>query len=164
MAPFLVHDVVAFNTYLLAEKNAQYPFRSANQFTRHSPFLLIFVLHPWLNQLAIHNDFSNSDSTFTRTFARRAFMQFTHDVREISTVCKEISRHVTLGEASHLLSGIMFLNVWPFESYPNGSTESKPVPSWIYLNPRATNKITWATLRTFISHNVIVDDFTHDDY
>lgn len=90
-------------------------------------------------------------------------MQFTHDTKKVSIVCKEISNAATLADATRLLSGIVFLNVWPSEAYPSETPESRPVPSWIYLNPRATHKINWSTLR-IISHNVMVDDFADDDY
>jgi hypothetical protein len=152
------------NPYLLAKENAHIPFKSANQFTMHSPFLLIFVLHPWLNQLAIHKDIFNNDSIFTRSFSRRAFMQFTYDKTEVRTLCKEISSTATLADAAQLLSGIMFLNVWPSDAYPSKSSESHSVPSWIYLNPRATHKINSGTLRTFPYPNVGIDDFADDDY
>lgn len=148
----------------LPKENAQYPFKSANQFTKNHPFLLIFVLHPWLNQLAIHNDSANNASISTRSPALRAFIQFTHNTKKVSAVCKEISHSATLADAARLLSGIVFLNVWPSDAYPSKSSERQPVPSWIYLNPRATHKVTWPTLRTFVDHNVGVDDFADNDY
>jgi len=160
------HVMVSSRTvqlYLLAKENAEFPFKSANQFTRNYPFLLIYVLHPWLNQLSIHDDFAGADSTFTRAFARRAFMQFTQNTQPVSEVCKEISSPTTFAEAAKLLAGIMFLNVWPADAYPADRPESRLVPSWIYLNPRATHKIKHSTMRVF-GHQVEIDDFSDDDY
>jgi hypothetical protein len=34
--------------YQKAQKNADYIFRFAKQFSRNEPFILIFVHHPWL--------------------------------------------------------------------------------------------------------------------
>ena len=65
--------------YRLAKENATYPFLRANQFTRDSPFILIFVVHPWFNQSAISHDFHGVDGAFTRALARRAFMQLTNE-------------------------------------------------------------------------------------
>lgn len=154
----------ASDPYLLAKENSEYAFRSANQFTRNAPFLLIFALHPWFNQLTIHNDFAGHDSAFTRAFARRTFMQFTQDMRSVRTVCSEITGSTTFADAASLLSGIAFLNVWPFDLYPSGSSENNPVPSWIYLNPRASHKAPQSTLRMLGARHTTMDDFANDDY
>ena len=45
--------------------------------------------------------------------ARRAFMQFSDDKTLARDHCKQISDKTTLGDASRLLSAIMFVNVWP---------------------------------------------------
>jgi hypothetical protein len=82
--------------YLLAQENASYPFRSANQFTRNAPFALIFVIHRWFNDSAIFTNFAGNDIAFARAFARRAFMQFTHDSRPLNMVCKK-RRYKLLG-------------------------------------------------------------------
>ena len=68
-------SMTSHDPYALAKENAAYPFLSANQFTRNKPFVLIYVVHPWLNHLSLDSDFANAGTTFTRAFARRAFMQ-----------------------------------------------------------------------------------------
>jgi hypothetical protein len=157
---------ITIDPYLLAQENQKYAFRSANQFTRNSPFFLIFVLHPWFNQSAIHHDFAGVDSSFTRALARRTFMQFTNDTDLLSEVCPNVTNGTTFANAAKLLSGMIFLNVWPADAYPQGSSESNPVPSWIYLNPRAAHPITRATARLFaqINPHIGIDDFAHDNY
>jgi hypothetical protein len=158
-------SMISHDPYALAKENAAYPFLSANQFTRNKPFVLIYVVHPWLNHLSLDSDFANADTTFTRAFARRAFMQFSDDKTLARDHCKQISDETTLGDASRLLSAIMFVNVWPSDAYWPGSSESKPKPSWIYLNPRATNKIPHGQMRVFQNNRATyIDDFSNDDY
>ena len=65
--------------YRLALENAEYAFRYAKQFPRHKPFLLIFVIHPWLGGLQLHGNFDGFVDKFTRALARRTFMQFRDD-------------------------------------------------------------------------------------
>ena len=106
------------NPYYLAKENALYPFRYAKQFTRNTPFILIFVVHSWFNALSIRNDFAGEDTKLTRSLARRAFMQFSNDPRSIQTVCGGAVANVTMAEASRLLSAIFFVNVWPSDTGP----------------------------------------------
>jgi hypothetical protein len=65
-----------FDPYCLARENALFPYKDAQQFTRNKPFMLIFVVHPWFNAGSIA---AGADTTFTRSLARRAFMQFSAD-------------------------------------------------------------------------------------
>lgn len=104
--------------YLLAKENALYPFVDAPQFTRHHPFILLFVFHPWYNFGGIHNDFGGVDTCFTRSLARRAFMQFSQDTKLLSTVCTKADPTATLADAARLLSAIFFVNVWPEDADP----------------------------------------------
>ena len=158
-------STISHDPYALAKENAAYPFLSANQFTRNKPFVLIYVVHPWLNHLSLDSDFANAGTTFTRAFARRAFMQFSDDKTLARDYCKQISDKTTLGDASRLLSAIMFVNVWPSDAYRPGRSESNPKPSWIYLNPRATNKIPHGQMRVFQNNlATYIDDFSNDDY
>jgi hypothetical protein len=122
-----------FDPYRLAKENALFPFKDAKQFTRNNPFILIFVVHPWFNALSLHRDFNGGGTTFTRSLARRAFMQFSNDSTPLNSVCEGVPSDVTLGDASRLLSAIFFVNVWPLEAEP---AISYTLPSWLYLNPR----------------------------
>ena len=150
---------ITVDPYLLAEENRKYAFRSANQFTRNSPFILIFVLHSWFSQIAIDRD-------FTRALARRAFMQFTDDTDPLSEVCANVATGATFADAARLLSGVIFLNVWPVYADSRDASESELSPSWIYLNPRATHQITRGTARLFahINPHIGIEDFGHDNY
>jgi hypothetical protein len=147
--------------YLLAKENALYPFVDAHQFTRHHPFILLFVFHPWYNFGAIHNDFGGVDTCFTRSLARRAFMQFSQDTKLLSTVCTKADPTATLADAARLLSAIFFVNVWPEDADP----AVQRLPTWLYLNPRATHRyILVGPFRSINIHGTKIDDFSDDDY
>jgi hypothetical protein len=149
--------------YHLAEENALYPFVDAKQFTRNNPFILIFVVHPWFNGLSIHNDFGGVDTTFTRSLARRAFMQFSNDSTPLRSIAGEVSPDATFGDASRLLSAMLFINVWPKKPEDNATYQP---PSWVYLNPRATHRIDSGSMGIFRTHEtaLYIDDFSGDDY
>lgn len=150
--------------YRLARENALYPFSDAKQFTRNSPFILIFLVHPWFNALSIHNDFAGVDTMFTRSLARRAFMQFSEDSTPLTSIAKDVPAAVTLADASRLLSAIFFVNVWPKEADPS---ITYAMPSWLYLNPRATHRLTQGSVAPFRAqspNSTYVDDFANDDY
>ena len=150
--------------YHLANENARYPFKFAKQFTRNNPFILIFVIHPWFNASSIHNDFAGADTIFTRSIARRAFMQCTLDSPLIDSICCNVPPDLTLADASRLLSAIFFVNVWPSDADPS---ITQPMPSWLYLNPRATHPITRWQLHCYQSNNpngTYIDDFVDDNY
>ena len=151
------------NPYRLAKENALYPFHDAKQFTRNSPFILIFVVHPWFNALSIGNDFAGVDTTFTRSLARRAFMQFSADSRPLTSIAKHVPNDVTLADASRLLSALFFINVWPREADPS---ITDPMPSWLYFNPRATHPFprSGSLFREQNPNRTYIDCFTDDDY
>lgn len=147
--------------YLLAKENASYPFRSANQFTRNAPFILIFVIHPWFNDGAIFSNFAGNDVAFARAFARRAFMQFTHDPGPLNAVCNEVGSDVTFSEAARLLSAIIFINAWP----SGHKLDHEIMPSAVYLNPRASHPLGYRVdLFRSINPNILIEDFANDDY
>ena len=159
-APLNVSSRV-ISPYLLAKENASYPFRSANQFTRNAPFILIFVIHPWFNDGAIFSNFAGNDVAFARAFARRAFMQFTHDASPLNAVCGEVGPGVMLSDAAKLLSAIIFINAWP----PGHELARESMPSAVYLNPRASHPLGYrASLFQAINPNILIEDFINDDY
>jgi len=139
--------------YRLAKENALFPFRDAKQFTRTNPFILIFVAHPWFDAGSLHGDFAGGGTTFTRSLARRAFMQFSNDATPLDSVCRGVSDGMTLAEASRLLSGMFFVNVWPLET----------MPSWLYSNPRAKHRIPNLSLFR-LNNSTYIDYFADDDY
>jgi hypothetical protein len=150
--------------YRLARENALYPFRDAKQFTRHASFILVLVLHPWLNANAIQDDFGGTDTCFTRALARRAFFQFSHDARKLNTLCNAVDSSVSLADAAQLLSAIFFINVWP-----GGDDEERgqPLPCWLYANPRASHPVGRSQMGLFMSldpNGIYIDDFADDNY
>jgi hypothetical protein len=150
--------------YCLARENALFSFRDAKQFTRNKPFILIFVVHPWFNAGSIGIDFAGGDTAFTRSLARRAFMQFSIDSTPLDSICRGVPSDVTLADASRLLSAIFFVNVWPSEADP---TITRPMPSWLYFNPRATHRLRRGSASLFRAnnpHGTYIDDFADDDY
>jgi len=150
--------------YRLAKENALFPFKYAKQFTRNNPFILIFIVHPWFNALSIHNDFGRVDTNFTRSLARCVFMQFSNDLMSLDCIARDVPSGLTLADASRLLSAIFFVNAFPVEADPNIAC---PLPSWLYLNPRATHRLTRGELNLFRAnntHGTYIDDFADDDY
>jgi hypothetical protein len=163
--PKPVHvSAISIDPYLLASENQKYAFRFANQFTRNSPFVLIFVIHPWFSQAIFQQDFAGANSAFTRAFCRRTFMQFSNDAASINTVCPKAALGTTFADAAGHLSAIVFLNVWPSQDYPAGSSENKPAPSWVYVNPRATHPFRDARLFAELNPHIAIDYFSHDNY
>lgn len=150
--------------YCLAKENARFLFRYAKKFTRNNPFILIFVVHPWFNAGSIHIDFAGVDTAFTRSLARRAFMQFSNDLTRLDSIAQGVPSGMTLADASLLLSAIFFVNVWPLEADP---TITRPMSSWLYLNPRATHCLRRGSVNLFRAnnpHGTHIDDFADDDY
>jgi len=150
--------------YLLAKEYALYPFKDSNQFTRRAPFILVFILHPWLNANTIGEDFAGGDTCFTRSLARRAFFQFSSDSRPLHTVCDLVDQTATLADAVRLLSAIFFVNVWPMEA---DIERKRPFPCWLFSNPRAIHQIYRHQIELFQSLNpngTYIDDFADDDY
>jgi hypothetical protein len=62
--------------YRMAEENCYYPFKSARQFARHAPFVLVFAFGHRFNP-GLSVNFGNSTLVTLRSLARRAFMQMT---------------------------------------------------------------------------------------
>lgn len=150
--------------YLLAEQNATYPLRYAHKFTRSAPFILIFVIHPWLGGLDLHHDFADYGSIFTRSLARRVFMQFRADAEPVQTLARQVLDSTSIAESTRLLSGLLFLNAWPEKS----ATTTDAPPSWFYANPRAVHPIDAHRFLSAIQGSGVgplsVDDFRNDVY
>ena len=122
---------------------------------------MIFVIHPWFNDSAIFNNFGGGDVAFARAFARRAFMQFTHDSQPLNEVCKEVGADITFSDAAKLLSAIIFVNAWP----DSHKLDRETMPSAVYLNPRASHPIGYrASLFRSINPHIVIEDFADDNY
>jgi len=104
--------------YQVAGHNRYFPFKSARQFARTKPFLLIFGFSHHFNQ-PLSVNFDDSTSTTLRALARRVFMQMPNDAGLVTAYDRK-SSPVSVGEASRLISGLLFVN------FGNGD-------SWCYL-------------------------------
>jgi hypothetical protein len=136
--------------YALANNNAEYAFGFAKQFARRKPFMLVFVVHPWLGGLRLHTSFSSDAHTFMRSFARRTFIQFLRDRAKIFAVSRAL--------ASRLLSGMMFIDAWQ-------PTDAKRTHR-LFLNPHAKHPIPGLTVRHLEVGiaSLSKDDFQNDVY
>jgi hypothetical protein len=88
----------------LAAENREYALRFGGQFARQSPFILIFVIHPWFTQGPLFH-FPENHDIFCTEFARLIFQSFDHDttIRE-GMPTNQFVKH---------LSAITFISVWP---------------------------------------------------
>lgn len=139
------------NPYELAKNNADYVFRFAKQFVRRKPFILVFVIHPWLGGLRLSQNFASDTEIFMRSFARRTFMQFRSDRTKVFDVTRRT--------ASRLLSGIMFIDAW------QQSSARSPAHA-LYLNPHAKHPVSQLTRDHLVASipDINFDDFEHDAY
>jgi hypothetical protein len=136
--------------YALAKHHAEYVFGFAKQFARRKPFMLIFVVHPWLGGLRLRTNFPGDADSFMRSFARRTFMQFLRDKEKIFGVSRAL--------ASRLLSGMMFIDAWQ-------PTDAKHTHR-LFLNPYAKHPIPGLTVRHLEAGipGLWKDDFQNDAY
>ena len=110
------------------------------------------------------NDFGGVDTTFTRALARRAFIQFSTNPAPLTSIAKGVPEDVTIADASRLLSAIFFINVFPEDA---AAGTPSLLPSWLYLNPRATHRLSPISVAHFRAPNpnrIYIDDFSNDDY
>jgi hypothetical protein len=142
--------------YRMAEENRYYPFKTARQFHRNTPFLLIFAFSPAFNGF-MSVDFDGSSGVFFRSLARRAFMQSTGDMDPVLKHDSGADSAVTIHEASRLLSGLLFLDF--------GDSEDT---AWLFLNPRAKHRLKKDHVEQMfdflIPKEMSIDDFEHDNY
>jgi hypothetical protein len=152
--PSAITSVHSQDPYRLAEENRYYPFKSAGQFCRTMPFVLIFTYAAQFNQ-ALAVNFVGSSDVSLRSMARRAFMQLTADMSPAVNFDNQVRAGVTIGDAARLLSGLLFLNL----------DNDK---GWLFLNPRATLRLTRYHVEQLFDFapmpNLGIDDFVHDNY
>lgn len=117
--------------------------------------MLVFPYLPRFN-IFLTEDSSGLNERFFRSLARRAFIQLSNDSRDCSGCDSAVPTGVTVGKASALLSGILFVDL---------STERYHV----FFNPRAEHPIPRG-VESFAMNihppNALVwcDDFVNDDY
>ena len=96
--------------FRLAEENRHYPFKSARQFTRNAPFLLIFPYATAFSK-SLGLNFIGSTEITLRAMARRAFIQLTNDKTPANKFDGKVECNVSIAEAAKLLSGLFFINL-----------------------------------------------------
>jgi hypothetical protein len=140
--------------YLQAAENRYYPFKTAGQFSRKAPFVLIFTYSHQFNQ-PLSVNFTGMSDIMLRSLARRAFIQLTADQSQAASYDKQVAAGTLISDAAKLLSGLLFIH-------------SDSDKAWLFVNPRATHKLTEYDLKQLFDFNVPtslgVDDFAHDDY
>lgn len=153
--PPLVTNVRTSGPYKQAEELRYHPFNHAAQFTTQKPFMLIFSYLYRFNTF-LHDDSSGLTEKFFRSLARRAFIQLSSDTHPGSQYDSKMPNGVTVGDASALLSAILFVDLG-IERYH------------VFFNPRAKHPIPQG-IESFmmnIQHpNALAsyDDFAHDNY
>jgi hypothetical protein len=140
--------------YRLAEENRYYPFKTASQFTRNAPFILVFSYAAQFNH-ALFLNYDNGTDITLRAMARRAFMQLSTDTTYAAMFDNQVGPGATVGDAAKLLSGLLFINLDKDKSS-------------LYLNPRATHRVSLSRVYQLFDFvpppQLSVDDFAHDDY
>lgn len=117
----------------LAANNADYAFRYAKQFAKLKPFILVFVLHPWLGGFTLSTNFGGYADRFMAEFSKRTFNDFLTDTA---------NQHFgeTRADASKMLSGLLFIDAWQGTDPPTRDTMR------LYLNPHGLRPVPDATL------------------
>ncbi len=88
-------------------------------------------------------------------------MQFTRDSQPLNKICKEVPADITISDAAKLLSAIIFVNAWPDDH----KLDYEPMPSAVYLNPRASHSINhYAGLFRSLNPHIVIEDFVDDNY
>ena len=126
------------NPHTLIEANKDYAFRFAKQFVRNEPFVLFFVIHPWVSTLRLHLNFAGSVEGLLNLFASKTFNDFRSDQAPTFGTTRAV--------ASGLLAGIVFVDAW-FEDSPQ---RVKPYFR-AFLNPHATNPLTDAAIDALVA-------------
>lgn len=140
--------------YRLAEENRYYPFKTAGQFSRNAPFVLIFAYSHQFNP-ALAVNFAGMSDIALRSLARRAFIQLTTDASPAANYDQQVPSGIQIADAARLLSGLLFIHL------DDGS-------AWMFMNPRATHKLSDDDLRQLFDFNLPpslgTDGFAHDNY
>jgi hypothetical protein len=147
-------SVRSWDPYKQAEDLQFYPFKQAAQFTTGKPFMLIFAYLPRFNPF-LQEDPVGFTEKFFRSLARRAFIGLSDDTQPLSIHDLRVKNR-TLGDASRLLSGLMFVDL-ESERYQ------------VFFNSRTANPIARGIEHFAMNSHPITDlascdDFAHDNY
>lgn len=146
--------------YGFAEQNRYYPLKTARQFTRQKPFILIFPFAAQFNSMLASNVFSTTD-TALRALARRVFMQLDADAAPLKNFDPQTPDGLTVSDAAKLISGLMFIDL---DKDAKGSRDD----GWLFINPRATNRLSKYHVDQLFDFmppvGLGIDYFEHDNY
>jgi hypothetical protein len=134
----------------LARANEDYLFRYAGQFARNAPFMLFLAIHPWFSGLDLQVNFSGYVDTLTQEFVTPLFNNKRND--------PTLRDGVPTGDIVKLLSGVVFLDVWP-----KGITKNIAPSARILLNPGATHRLRkqdFAFLEDSLSDEIRVEEIS----
>lgn len=141
--------------YRLAQENRYFPFKTAGQFTRQIPFVLVFAYASKFNRNLPLNFSGGTDITL-RSMARRAFMEHSRNSTPASQLDSSVPAGISLGDASRLLSAMLFINL-------DCDDDAR-----MFLNPRARHPLQSnhvEQLFDFVPLTfILIDDFAFDDY
>ncbi len=154
--------ISSYSPYKRAEDLVE-PFlcRYVDKFLLNKPFILVVVNHSWFNQ--VDTGAFDGNKVLYRALSRRIFMQYRHDNRLMSDLCRDFTGTETIDMVTRKLSGILFI-----DSRPTFPVEERN--HWcFYSNPRADNHINskLLLLNELISLNrqcIEIDDFVDDNY
>lgn len=151
----LTTTITAFDAYRSAEENRYFPFKTASQFAKNHPFIMMLPYSTNFNR-SLPLNFAGSTEIFFRALARRAFMQLSSDATDIRNFDEQVPPGVKVSDAASLLSGILFLNL------------DKPNEAWLYTNPRAKHRLSEYHLEQMFDFHIPnylgIDDFSYDNY
>lgn len=156
-----------YNPYKHAREFWPFIFSDCHQFVTDKPFLLVYVIFPWYNNIV--RPFAGLNQVFYRSVSRRVFCNPCCDRTLLATllgpqkVAERLSG-ITVGEASRSLSGLLFLE-------DNCITSGKPAGSntcgYLYANPNASNRLTKSLFWDYVAcdlHPSQSDTFEFDNY
>lgn len=133
--------------------------RYTKKFLKHNPFFLVLVNFPLYNRRII--SFVDEDEVFYRSLARRTFCEYKNQSTLMSEIVSKYKGTETVFDVSNHLSGIIFID--------DQSLTVDTYSCHIYLNPNATNKLSFG--RLYLEQLValgdkrgILDDMEHDNY
>lgn len=168
--PFLYYRIIwgsgvnsaegEYNPYRHAEKCKHLIFkRYIKKFMKHKPFFLVMVNFPWYNNLV--KSFINADEVFYRSISRRTFCEYKNLSTAMSSIEPRYKGKETVFEVSNHLTGLIFID--------DHSIKKDKYTCHIYLNPNATNKLTFGRsyLEQLVSQGCcggIIDDMEYDNY
>ena len=146
--------------------NNKYKFLNySNKLLISEPSLLVFVVNPWFNrELYEANDFSKR---YYRAVTRRVFIELSQNQTKMNELFVDIeNEELKVSDVAGKITGIIFIE----DKSILEIDDNKLFNAYIYLNPRATNKILKRENFEILNwtHSAIkpcvIEDFIYDNY